>query len=297
MSHGELLALLKARDAELAARVGLLAEERAERDAALAAARAERDAALAAAGAERAAARAEHDVVRAERDAALASGGAERDSLRTAAAADRALVRSVLARDATLAHALAERDELRRLAAQPNVRAALLGERLLDVLPLVAAMGFAADVSQHVALCGLTWRRGDRGATNDMLVRSLEMQCGARAAHAARREDFRYPEGDTIRGSTQLIRAVVRNDLPRVLQLVQLGAPLDATDRDGAPYSALLWACQEGLERVAEALLNGKYEGRGANIVLRSGGLTPLMLANWHGQKGVVRLLLARGAR
>ena len=52
-----------------------------------------------------------------------------------------------------------------------------------------------------------------------------------------------------------------------------------------------------GHERVAEALLDGKYEGRGANIDLLSEGWTPLMLASWKGHEGVVRLLLARGAR
>ena len=172
-----------------------------------------------------------------------------------------------------------------------------LGERLLDVLPLVAALGFAADVSQHVALCGLTWRRGDRGATNDMLVRSLERQCGAKAARAARREDFVHPTRGTIEGSTQLIRAALLNNLPRVLQLVQLGAPLDATDRDDGPYAALQCACREGHERAAEALLDGKYEGRGANIDLLSTDWTPLMLASAYRRNGVVRLLLARGAR
>jgi ankyrin repeat protein len=131
-----------------------------------------------------------------------------------------------------------------------------------------------------------------------MLVRSLERQCGARAAHAAKCEDFEHPtEGYMVTGTTQLIRAALRNDLPRVLQLVQLGAPLDATDRDDTPYSALQWACREGRERVAEALLDGKYEGRGASIDLLSGDWTPLMLASWYGHEGVVRLLLARGAR
>jgi hypothetical protein len=52
----------------------------------------------------------------------------------------------------------------------------LLGESLIDVLPLVAENGFAVDVSQHVALCGATWRLGDLGATNDVMVRSLAMQ-------------------------------------------------------------------------------------------------------------------------
>ena len=92
------------------------------------------------------------------------------------------------------------------------------------------------------------------------------------------------------------MRAALRNDVPRVLQLVQLGAPLDATDRDDRPHSALQWASLEGHERVAEALLDGKYEGRGANIDLLSGYGTPLILASAYGHEGVARLLLARGA-
>jgi ankyrin repeat protein len=106
------------------------------------------------------------------------------------------------------------------------------------------------------------------------------------------------PNGvSTIRSSTQLIRAALLNNLPRVLQLVQLGAPLDDTDRDGVPFTALHWACELGHERVAEALLDGKYEGRGANINLLSAGRTPLMLASSFGHEVVARLLLARGAR
>ena len=131
-----------------------------------------------------------------------------------------------------------------------------------------------------------------------MLARSLEIQCGARRARAAAREDFQHPAWQmVITGTTQLIRAAMLNNLPRVLQLVQLGAPLDATDRRNTPFSALQWACCEGHERVAEALLDGKYEGRGANIDLLSGDWTPLMIASSAGREGVVRLLLARGAR
>ena len=63
-----------------------------------------------------------------------------------------------------------------------------LGEAFLNALPIVAAVGFAADVSQCVQLCGVTFRAGDRGAANEMLVQSLRLQCGAREAHAARRE-------------------------------------------------------------------------------------------------------------
>ena len=175
-----------------------------------------------------------------------------------------------------------------------------LGERLIDVLPFVAENGFALDVSQHVALCGATWRRGNLGATNDVMARSLAMQAPwAAAARGTGREDVKGPSGlGTIRGSTQLIRAALRNDLPRVLQLVQLGALLELADESHNCFSALHWACYVGFERVAEALLDGKYEGRGAEIDDRAaGGLTPLMLASSNGYEGVLRLLLARGAR
>ena len=64
-----------------------------------------------------------------------------------------------------------------------------------------------------------------------MITKSLERQSGASTARAATRGDFLRPnDGITIRGSTQLIRAVYSNDLPRVLQLIQLGAPLELMD-------------------------------------------------------------------
>ena len=86
------------------------------------------------------------------------------------------------------------------------------------------------------------------------------------------------------------------NDLPRVRQLVQLGAPLELTEQSKG-WSALRCACCKGFERVAEALLDGKYEGQGAEVDIMVVGWTPLMLASYYGREGVVRLLLARGAR
>jgi len=142
-------------------------------------------------------------------------------------------------------------------------------------------------VSHCLYLCGETWRRGDRGATNDMIVRSLERQCGAAAARAAERGDL---------GRTQLMRAALAHDLPRVLQLVQLGAPLGP--RDGHGSSALLHACYGRDEPVARALLDGKYEGRGAEAdAADANGWTPLMWAVFWGREGLARLLLARGAK
>ena len=94
---------------------------------------------------------------------------------------------------------------------------------------------------------------------------------------------------------TQLMRAAAGGDVVRVRQLVQLGVPLDLVH--GGGWSALHWACERGHAAVAEALLDGKFEGRGAAIDLQSGdGWTPLMEASWRGHEGVVRLMLARGA-
>ena len=163
----------------------------------------------------------------------------------------------------------------------------------------MAARGYAAEVSQCRALCGLTWRRGDRGATNDMIVSSLRLQCGAVAAREARREDFTFAwlNGGLValEGTTQLIRATMLNNLPRVLQLIQLGAPIDLVDQSIFCWSALVWASYFGHEHVFAALLEGKYKGAGVDQVCR--GRTVLEWASAYGHIGVVRMLLARGAK
>jgi ankyrin repeat protein len=135
-----------------------------------------------------------------------------------------------------------------------------------------------------------------------MLAQSLRLQCGAREARAAGREPFSWPGrrplgAELFTDATQLIRAVLLNNLPRVLQLIQLGAPLDLGDETNGS-SALDWACSRGHVHVAKALLDGKYEGRGATVDLRDvEGCTPLMFASQGGQEEVVRLLLSRGAK
>ena len=153
-----------------------------------------------------------------------------------------------------------------------------LGELLLDVLPLVSSMGYAADVSQHLALCGETFRAGDRGATNDMLVQSQRRQCGAREARASPRADFVHAEWGTLRDTTQLMRAASAGDARRVRQLVQLGAKLDLVDSTLERCAALHYSIWEGHVHVSRALLDGKYEGKGADIEKRDReGWTPLM--------------------
>ena len=100
----------------------------------------------------------------------------------------------------------------------------------------------------------------------------------------------------TFEGTTQLVRAAYLNNLPRVLQLIQLGAPLDLVEETWG-WSALIWACSMSHEHVAKALLEGKYEGRGATVYLRAkSGWTALMSASYRGHESVVRLLLSRGA-
>jgi hypothetical protein len=97
------------------------------------------------------------------------------------------------------------------------------------------------------------------------------------------------------RRSTQLTRAAYEGDEKRVRELVAAGAPLDLVD--GGGFSALNEASNSGHVRVAKLLLDGKYEGKGADINLRNlTGDTPLMRACINGHKSVVRLLLERGA-
>ena len=183
-----------------------------------------------------------------------------------------------------------------------------VGELLVDAISIASSVGFALEVSHCRALCGETWRRGVRradgtldeagfkGGTADMMVQSLRLQVPwAEAARKKGREDVQV-EGYALQHSTtQLMRAAIRGDVVHVRQLVQLGAPLDLVD--GQVGSALHWACFRGHAAVAEALLDGKFEGRGAAIDLqRAGGWTPLIGASFRGHEGVVRLLLARGA-
>jgi ankyrin repeat protein len=132
-------------------------------------------------------------------------------------------------------------------------------------------------------------------------VQSLRLQCGAREARAAGREQFAFvgPWGDleTLDGTTQLMRAAHLNNLPRVLQLIQLGAPLDLVDKTQG-WSALHWASCMGHEHVAKVLLDGKYEGRSATVDLRTRyGWPALICASLTGHEAVVRLLLSRGAK
>ena len=106
------------------------------------------------------------------------------------------------------------------------------------------------------------------------------------------------PEGGNVltRATLALIRAAIANDVQRVRQLIQLGAELELVDTRNR-RSALAWASREGHELVVSVLLDGKYEGAGANIETRSlGDWTPLICASMGWHVDVVRVLLSRGA-
>jgi hypothetical protein len=165
-----------------------------------------------------------------------------------------------------------------------------LGELLVDVLPLACAVGNAVDLSHCVALCGTTWRRGDRGATNDMMVQSLRLQAPWLAEARARPRDAAW-------WRTALIRAADGGDEQRVRELVAAGASITAVS--GLLQTALHVASWRGHARVALALLEGKFDtgGGGALADLQDCyGASALMRAAWHGHEEVVRLLLSCGA-
>ena len=113
-----------------------------------------------------------------------------------------------------------------------------LGERLIDILADVAVAGFAAELAPARFLCNETFELRERGAVAEVLSTALELQCGARAARAARRARAEMPNGAEgggatafVDGTTQLMRAASRDELaPRVRALVALGAPLNLVD-------------------------------------------------------------------
>jgi ankyrin repeat protein len=167
------------------------------------------------------------------------------------------------------------------------------------VLPLACAVGFGLDLHHTRHVCGLTLREGVRradgsldragflGGAADMIKSAARIQAPWLAAARAKGREG-YPP-------TQLMLAVVQGNEQRVRELVAAGAPLDLVDVGG--WSALYWASLQGYVRIAKLLLDGKYEGKGADINLQvNGGCTPLMRACFYGHEAVVRLLLERGA-
>ena len=146
-------------------------------------------------------------------------------------------------------------------------------------------------------------RTGYLGATADLIKSSGRLQ-GLDAARTSPRE----------KNTTQLGRAVLERDETLVRKLIAAGADLNAVDANGNSPLHLVSSGKEnfnvllkqgknivriadGDARIVTLLLDGKYEGKGANINLRNaGGSTPLHLASRALNEAVVIRLIENGA-
>lgn len=189
------------------------------------------------------------------------------------------------------------------------------GELLQDVLGITCAVGYGLDLHHTRYLCGNTFRLGVRradgsldhagflGGTADLIKSFCRLQ-GLDEARTSLRKD----------STTQLGRAVSERDETLVRKLIAAGADLNAVDaRGNSPlhlvssgkenFAALLKQGEnivriaDGDARIVTLLLDGKYEGKGANINLRNAdGYTPLHLACAALNEAVVIRLLENGA-
>lgn len=189
------------------------------------------------------------------------------------------------------------------------------GELLQDVLGIACAVGYGLDLHHTRYLCGNTFRLGVRradgsldhagflGGTADLIKSSCRLQ-GLDEARTSLRKD----------STTQLGRAVSERDETLVRKLIAAGANLNAVDAHGnSPlhlvsrgkenFQALLQQGEnivriaDGDARIVTLLLDGKYEGKGANLNLRNAnGYTPLHLACYALNEAVVIRLIENGA-
>lgn len=87
-----------------------------------------------------------------------------------------------------------------------------------------------------------------------------------------------------------LIKAAHDGRVSEVKQLLQSGAPVDATDVNG--WTALLYALQDGHDEIARLLIDA-----GANVNQDTLLGTPLMVAAYRGRAEMIELLVFRGAK
>lgn len=181
------------------------------------------------------------------------------------------------------------------------------GEKLINVLPILASLGLAPEVSRSRFVAGETYRKlgpAEAGAVAGTINRFAGAQ--ARADRAMPREDVmllaKYPtpvlnEYQLVLSTTQLIRAAATGDDATVRRLVAEGAPLDLTGNGRHfGYTALMWAIRNNHERCVEALLS--VEGRKADVNYGSttGFVSPLTIAIHRNNVNIVRMLLENGA-
>ena len=161
-----------------------------------------------------------------------------------------------------------------------------LGELFIDIIPIVAAVGYAHEVRLCRYLCTTTYRVVQKGATADMLLRSIERQMPSlKEDRMCKRRTYEGQE----RTST-LIRAVMNQDARLCNILLCEGASIDLQSQYN--YTALHIACNKGDLEVVKVLCFFK-----ANILnVTSQGFSPLHFAARHGNEDVVDLLLKNGA-
>ncbi len=167
------------------------------------------------------------------------------------------------------------------------------------MLPLACAVGFGLDLHHARHVCGLTLREGVRRADGSLdragfLGGAADMIKSAARIQAPWLAEARARESTKGRRSQLLLAARAGNE-QHVRELVAASAPLDLVDIHG--YTALRFALVRGFVRIVKLLLDGKYDGEGADINLQGrNGWTKLMQASFHGHEAVVRLLLERSA-
>ena len=168
-------------------------------------------------------------------------------------------------------------------AGLPPPRAATKeGELLIDILPILARHGFSN------AVLPASLASPETSTIDKTLPGShawvINHSPAARRAAAARTK--RRGPG----GSTQLIRAVIRNNLARVSQLIQWGADVNNANYEG--YTALMFACGKGYENICRLLIDVEADVNKVNHK----GYTALIIAAERGNENICRLLLEKGA-
>ena len=179
-----------------------------------------------------------------------------------------------------------------------------LGERLLDVISLVSASGFALDARPARFLCGATFRLGARradgsldragflGGTADMIDCALRLQAPwLEAARRAPRESAQMQIVGFVSRTTSLMRAAEAGDERGVRELLAAGAPLRCVD--SCRWLALHHA---SAPPVISALLAADTEGDTVDAQ-DCNSYTPLILASRRGLADAACALLAHGAR
>ena len=118
-----------------------------------------------------------------------------------------------------------------------------------------------------------------------------QVQTAAAGEHRTTVEDLKKWLAQGADKNAELGNAVIANDMERVTYLVENGA--DAGTRDGDGYTALGNAVRFGYAPIAKYLIEHKADTNATDL----SGWTPLMYAAWIDDDGLVRLLLAHGAK